>query len=81
MNTWQTIETAPKDGTVVMLYYPDYHRKIWIGHYYNTETYEHGNLKHKSEGWHTGSTLTFGLVKECLPTHWMVLPEAPNEKS
>ena len=82
MNTWQPIETAPKDGTHLLLWYPDYHRKVWTGHYYKTERYEHGILKSKHEGWHNGAdTLTLIGMKECLPTHWMPLPEAPNEKS
>lgn len=71
------IETAPKDGTHLLLWYPEYHRKVWVGHYYSTETYEHGKLKRKSEGWHNGAD-TFSLVKECQPTHWMALPLPPN---
>jgi hypothetical protein len=74
---WLPIESAPKDGTQILLYYPEYHRKVWVGHYYNRETYNHGKLQSKNEGWHNGAD-TLGLVKECQPTHWMPLPEAPN---
>lgn len=77
MNTWQPIETAPKDGTHLLLWYPDYHRKVWVGHYYSTETFEHGKLKRKSEGWHNGADV-MSMMRECKPTHWMPLPPAPN---
>jgi len=40
---WQPIETAPKDGTTVMLYAPDsvrYSSKgIYVGHWEDTESY------------------------------------------
>ena len=79
--SWSPIETAPKDGTNVLLYYPGYSRKEWIGRYYKNETYSHGVLTRKSEGWHNGADTLLGMVKECDPTHWMPLPSPPNVKA
>lgn len=77
MSTWQPIETAPKDGTYVLLFYPDYRKKVWVGSYYNNETYCHGKLRNKSEGWNNGAD-RLALIKESLPTHWMHLPPLPT---
>ena len=80
MNEWQSIETAPKNGERILLYIPQYSVKFWFGHYYCTETLEHGKLKYKGEGWSTGA-MQLGMVawvKDPQPTHWMPLPEAPN---
>lgn len=75
---WSPIETAPKDGTHVLLHYPEYHQKVWVGHYFSTETHSFGKLKSKSEGWHIGADILCGFVKECHPTHWMPLPSLPS---
>lgn len=74
---WQPIETAPKDGTRILLYYPDYERKVWIGHYYNTERYEFGKLDSKSEGWAIGHGTFDSMFNNHPPTHWTALPKPP----
>lgn len=76
MSEWELIETAPKDGTYVLLYYPEYHKKVWVGNYYNTEHHEHGKLISKREGWRIGTDLIF-RIKESSPTHWMSIPPPP----
>ena len=62
---WQPIETAPKDGTRVLLFVPKY--GAMSGHFpiYGTSTQEKWNL-HSC------------LNKEAIPTHWMPLPEPPK---
>ena len=69
--SWQPIETAPKDGTEVLLYFSD--GRILIGDYVVTEQLRHGKTAWKNEGWRT----FFGLVHDNKPTHWMPLPEPP----
>lgn len=75
--TWQRIETAPKDGTRIILFVPNYHEKIWIGEYKILERFEHGRRTYLYEGWQLGIMGSFGDKTE--PTHWMPLPEPPKE--
>ena len=77
MSDWQPIETAPRDGTRVLLWFPftltvEVPGIAWIGLWAQRETDEaDGNVcwiepEHRDE---------------CLgePTHWMPLPEPPKE--
>jgi hypothetical protein len=62
-NQWQPIETAPKDGTPVLLYIPDGHRdrdQRWVGMF-------------KADCWRS---LNYSPLSY-RPTHWMPLPAAP----
>ena len=64
---WQTIDTAPKDGTAVLVFADG---KITTAYYediYAPGTWE---LCVPSEGYRDSD--------EVNPTHWMELPEAPN---
>jgi len=64
-NDWQPIETAPRDGNMVLGWYPlwnacrvcewDEFDKLWIKH--------------------NGNTLD---ALQCQPTHWMPLPKGPE---
>lgn len=91
---WQPIETAPKDGTLVLLWIPDGgwlswerdgdgHNNITIGSYTAT-TFQSAN-------WYSAETYTefydYGgytgagtstYQVECNPTHWMPLPPPPE---
>jgi hypothetical protein len=80
MKNWKPIKSAPKDGTTILLYYPGYNRKVWVGSYNKYQKYTNGKLEYEHEGWSIDKPLVFSL-KECSPTHWMPLPEAPNQKS
>lgn len=78
-NPWMPIETAPKDGTNILLFYPKYDRKEWVGRYYRNETFSHGVLVRKSEGWHCDAGMSrLSVCVECDPTHWMSLPLHPT---
>ena len=69
MSGWQTIDTAPKDGTPILAY------NSFIG-VYNTayqadEPDEHDRWPCGFSGW---------LGKwYCWPSHWMPIPEAPRD--
>ena len=73
---WQPIETAPRDGTRILLYRPlaertqddpiDIKRGIAIPRHCWGETIP--------QGWNADN-YTDGA---CRATHWMPLPEAPN---
>lgn len=72
---WRKIETAPKDGTRVILYFA--HKDICIGGSYeeiDESDFESGERKWKD--WIVDDELFFEEpVNE--PTHWMPLPKPP----
>jgi hypothetical protein len=72
---WLPIDTAPKDGTEVILHFPKYKRPQ-LGRYTIRETYEHGKLDDRYEGW-SGSWTAYDMGKGPEPTHWMPLPAKP----
>lgn len=73
---WQLIKTAPKDGTRVLLFYAGLNRPHQIGHFFETETFEHGKSVSKRQGWSAGMMSFLGNDVE--PTHWMPLPQPPS---
>jgi hypothetical protein len=72
---WQPIETAPKDGTALLVINGP------KGGYY-TESFQIGIARwsraygHKSDEWL--STVCCDGVSAFEPTHWMPLPEPPQ---
>ena len=64
---WQPIETAPKDNTRVLLFAK--HRKICLGEYVDGDPDFTWALK----GWKNTNGNFF------CPSHWMPLPEAPED--
>lgn len=73
---WRPINTAPKDGTDVLLFVPDAKMKIHIGSYYSNETFSFGVSTRKSEGWSLGLVWSMASA-EPDPTYWMPLPDGP----
>ena len=67
---WQPIETAPKDGTTILLYVgkfcDDYAVAFWYGDYWHVGLKEYARYTDRYD-------FEFGN-----PTHWMPLPEPPN---
>lgn len=75
--SWQPIESAPLDGTRVILRYASGY--LAISAYAKTERFEHGTLVYSNEGWwdsrlHLGSEIA-------PPTHWMPLPDFTAESN
>lgn len=69
---WKPIETAPKDGTHIPLYFPSYHEgKVDV--YYFTEGYDYEGSWDGLEGYSPIGDY------EDQPTHWMPLPEGPKD--
>ena len=64
---WQPIETAPKNGEWVLLYFPHY-AKSSVGKWRSPspEYYQHWCIE--------------GGVTPYDPTHWMPLPQPPKEE-
>lgn len=73
--TWMPIETAPKDGTHIMVWEPTF-KSIefsWWGNDYNVKDYL-GWLCGDGDDWSTGFYHT-----PITPTHWMPMPNPPEE--
>ena len=83
---WQPIETAPKDGTVIILARGC---RVTVGHW-EPERWPIGAEYHSSTGEYLGTFETGecidawwysedgGFDDENLPTHWMPLPPPPE---
>lgn len=83
---WQPIETAPRDGTTVLLAAPgrvtagEWHLEQWPTECeYHSSTGEYLGQHETGEcidaGW---CSWDGGFTDVAQPTHWMPLPEAPN---
>jgi hypothetical protein len=64
--TWQPIETAPKDGTRVLLANRRY-RFVDAGHYWRNANKRHPRKRWVWNGWPRHE-----------PTHWQPLPAPPK---
>ena len=73
---WQPIETAPKDGTEVLLAYPKGY--VLIGRYVDKVQMEFGKVIREDQYWETGRMWIPSFGPEPQPTHWMPLPAAPK---
>ena len=67
MNEWKPIETAPKDGTRILLATNDY---VFEGYWHQYSPH--------CDGWWKVSDIE-NLGNTIYPTHWMPLPEPPTE--
>lgn len=71
-NKWQPIETAPKDGTDILILSKPNNiwraPKVWIGRYKYGDFYFYTNNGHDDEE----------IIE---PEFWMPLPELPERKS
>ena len=76
---WQPIETAPKDGTKMLVYRPSANpgATVTISFYK-----EDGNAKKPRPYWAITMS-TWNVVEQRLwePTHWMPLPKPPTQDS
>ena len=77
MTEWQPIETAPKDGTVLIGKIPngnlDFNNEIkWVSGWCALYKMEWGGMK--KEIW-------LKLNDEHQPTHWMPLPKPPKQEA
>jgi Protein of unknown function (DUF551) len=68
--TWQPIETAPKDGTEVLMYCPGDIPAVVCGAYVDDPEIPY---------WRYSESLVADVVAEANPTHWMPLPPPPED--
>lgn len=69
--SWQPIETAPRDGTRVLLVFP--RGRVYVGSYEVSEHHRNGKLFYRREGWWLDSAQF--MADDSLPMLWMPLPE------
>lgn len=72
MSDWQPIETAPKDGTRILLGGCKLMSSVQIG-WWGAGRYINRSVGYERD-WTTGSTYGFN------PTHWMQLPQPPEQQ-
>lgn len=81
MNTWKPIETAPKDGTRILLYG---NKLTFCGRWFDKEEIEEWeNPEDLDEGWYEENLFHQCYETYCFkvdPTYWQPLPEPPEEK-
>lgn len=85
MSEWRPIETAPRDGTHVLVYYefatvPIAHVAFWDADEH--DLWQSNGFSHKAEqvGWWSyveNSVSAHKLEGHNTPTHWMPLPAPP----
>lgn len=77
-NSWELIETAPKDGSYILLWGPSWNRPQ-LGCWWDEEVFEHGISKRKIQRWMTASIFSvYGGDKEHGFTHWHFIPKPPK---
>jgi hypothetical protein len=74
---WQPIETAPKDGTRVWIYVPDFDPNEYVASFAHTDLPD--DHEDYWEGWtFADEVLINHSCEEPEPTHWMPLPAPPS---
>jgi hypothetical protein len=75
---WKPIDTAPKDGTEVLLW----NGNVVIGYFENGKQFD--SSKNHFCQWTTGreyaGSYDLGYAIIATPTHWMPLPQPPKGK-
>ena len=67
---WRSIESAPKDGTLVILWWPHYTASPVLGRY--LEAWDHGH--YEGAGWRSVSITDSRFVDTRGPTLWAPIP-------
>lgn len=72
--SWQPIETAPKDGTEILIAIPlkweHKQKRIGTGIYVQAVWFDDDVWRNRIGQW----------VRDTTPTHWMPLPNHPDQK-
>lgn len=79
---WQPIETAPKDGTSVLLYKPDERRvgEYMLAGYFDDSDGIWGGKWVAVHGNSLGYFSEWQGADQGYPTHWQSLPEPPTPR-
>ena len=80
MSEWQSMDTAPKDGSDVLLFIPDGYvkgRRVRIGSFSHSVHTNNGKVTYDNSSWHFGGVLHLVMGSDPQPTKWMPLPVEP----
>lgn len=78
--TWQPIETAPKDGSEVLVTFCENANAIPPVYFREVGWWGTPSVYAKEKAWCIGlgdSNAGYTVYETCIPTHWMPLPEPP----
>lgn len=79
MTEWQPIETAPKDGTPILIWIRDrLYEAMWCEHRFKPSSYIGEDAD--EDGWwgiRWAEIDSYGVSPDEMPTHWMPLPNPP----
>jgi hypothetical protein len=68
---WESIDTAPKDGSAVLAWHPDWNVPTFVRWVLNHRT--------KTEFWNDLIEWDCYSLEHDPPTHWLRLPEPPSK--
>jgi hypothetical protein len=83
MMEWQPIETAPKDGTVVLLFCPASWdtNGVRVAFWYPGEVNPPDGAPDGDAGWYDDETGSHPMTLHYEePTHWMPIPDPPKQE-
>jgi len=76
MTDWQPINTAPQDGSRILLYWPTLFNQPHVAcGTWQTQRYH----VHPRPFWQSDYRWGIERLRDCPPTYWMPLPEPPQE--
>lgn len=75
MSKWMDIETAPKDGTVILVY-----PGTWDYSASPAKWNEDQYAKKPRPFWDRSDAITVGWNRGRVPTHWIPMPEPPQRE-
>lgn len=80
MSEWQPIETAPKDGTLIILW--DSNRELAVSGHWHSEPARDDPSNGYEHAWSwwvsSNDTIMWDGGPDDIPTHWTPLPEPPK---
>jgi hypothetical protein len=83
MGEWQLIESAPKDGTFVLLHVPEGLETgvVTVGAYSRFEPRDDETGRFKRGNWDGWLGMDADIMSSwCEPTHWQPLPAPPSQE-
>lgn len=74
MSNWQPIKTAPRDGTIILVYLPWPHKSYRV-----RQASYGGQNSNKPNQWYIYFNRSDARYIDIEPTHWMPFPNPPTE--
>ena len=75
---WQPIETAPKDGTVILIHVEKWRDSVWAAYWYGANTQSFGDRDYPWVVLDPSEHEQLNAWTADRVTHWMPLPPPPE---